>query len=72
MDSAAGPDGIGQGRHEEAGPGADIEHALSGLGGEKCENLGALLDDVRRGVDALDPAGSIVIELEHRHAGLLR
>ena len=53
-------------------PGANIEHALSLLGGEKGKNLGALVDDVRRGVDALDPAGSIVIELEHRHTGLLR
>ena len=72
VDGAAGPDGVGQGRHEEAGPGADVEHALSRLGGEEGENLGALLDDVRRGVDALDVAGSVVVELEHRHVGLLR
>ena len=45
VDGAAGPDGVGQRRHEEAGPGTDIEHALSRLGGEEGENLGALLHD---------------------------
>ena len=71
VDGAAGPDGVGQRRHEEAGPGTDVEDALSRLGGEERENLGALLHDVGRRVDALDLSSSVFVELEHRHADLL-
>jgi len=57
---------------ENADPNNSRDLALSRSGGEEGKNLGALVDDVRRRVDALDPTGSIVIELKHRHTGLLR
>jgi len=42
-DGAAGPDSIGQRRHEVAGSGADVEYALPGLGSEESEDLRPLL-----------------------------
>ena len=67
MHCAAIADGVGYGRHQESGTGPDIENPLAGLGRQEREDLLALLDDVRRGVEALDLAGRMFVELEHRH-----
>ena len=60
-------DGVGDGCHQESGTGPDVENPLAGLGREEREDLLALLDDVRGGVEALDLASRTFVELEHRH-----
>jgi len=60
-------DGVGDGCHQESGTGPDVENSLAGSGRQEGEDLLALFDDVRGGVEALDLAGRMFVELEHRH-----
>ena len=61
----SGADLLGHLGGQETRPGADVEHALAGLECERGADRAPLLDHVGRRVDGDEPAGILLVELEH-------